>query len=64
MICYVCEKTIFIEKNEYVLFNYFGKEYSYVIRNKPITIETGFHLNCLKDSLGEDFWLFFKERNK
>ena len=59
MICYICEKKI-----------YWAVEYTFFIgssvikRYKKRDSHPGFHIECLKDSLGEDFELFFEKIEK
>ena len=65
MICYICEKTISESemRKDIVWFNMIECFYD---RKTDLLgrCAYGFHTECLKDSLGEDFWLFYKEKNK
>ena len=64
MICYICEKRIEIEKEEYTFFASPMMAHGDNIHRRIYDdnrIRTGFHMECLKDSLSEDFGLFFEE---
>ncbi|MEK6883921.1 MAG: hypothetical protein AABY22_30100 [Nanoarchaeota archaeon] len=64
MICYVCEKKI-VDRYLTLSFNrdyYAEQEIEHTILHEDKAI--GFHLECLKDSLGDDFWRFFKTAGK
>lgn len=63
MICYICEKKI----NTGFLSLSFNRDYYAENVIQHVLTEDkekalGFHVECLKDSLGEDFYRFFKER--
>ena len=63
MICFICEKRIETEdrEEEYTFFVApYSSRHKRVYKNS--VVETGFHMECLKDSLSEDdFELFFEK---
>lgn len=70
MICYICEKEIKTDnpdQQEFIYFAYASTErIKYAITDdvKGWDKYPGFHIECLKDSLGEDFYRFFREEQK
>lgn len=68
MICYICEKETEEILDEAFFQNPVRSDQNekYYVRKygKDDGVLYGFHMECLKDSLGDDFGLFFEEVKK